>query len=203
MLSEFDFEVVHNLASPASTTDCLSRFPAASSHDSTGVRQEGELEGGCVWSAAACLAWAPLLTGTHWQVPVTERGQMSRPGQLAVGGKQLGAAALPQQGAAERRTRSAGKQPAASAGVRGGCLQSAPQGWCCGGRCPSPKVALSRQSSGAQQDRGLQCKGLGMSRTWRFWRCCRAGAIRWGVGERNGTGYSIGPGSSSGRGGTW
>jgi transposase InsO family protein len=110
MLSEFDFEVVHKPGID-NEMDCLSRFLEASSHDSTGVRQEGELEGGCVWSAAACLAWAPLLTGTRWQVPVTERGQMSRLGQRATGGEQLGAAALPQQGGAEGQARSAGEQP--------------------------------------------------------------------------------------------
>jgi hypothetical protein len=59
MLSEFDFELVHK-AGVDNEMDYLSRFPTDSSLDCTGVRQEGELKGGCVWSAAACLAWAPL-----------------------------------------------------------------------------------------------------------------------------------------------
>jgi hypothetical protein len=57
MLSEFDFEVVHKHGVD-NEMDYLSRFPTDSSLDCTGVRQEGELEGGCVWSAAACLPWA-------------------------------------------------------------------------------------------------------------------------------------------------
>jgi hypothetical protein len=40
MLSEFDFEVVHKPGID-NEMDCLSRFPAESSFDSTGVRQEG------------------------------------------------------------------------------------------------------------------------------------------------------------------
>jgi hypothetical protein len=44
MLSKFDFEVVHK-PGVENEMDCLSRFPAASFFDSTGVRQEGELEG--------------------------------------------------------------------------------------------------------------------------------------------------------------
>jgi hypothetical protein len=68
MLSEFDFEVVHK-PGVDNEMDCLSRFPAESSADCTGVRQEGELEGGCVWSAAACLAWAPTQTGAQLLSP--------------------------------------------------------------------------------------------------------------------------------------
>jgi hypothetical protein len=59
MLSEFDFEVVHR-PGVDNEMDCLSLFPQEPTVDSAGVRQEGELEDQCVWSAAACLAWQPL-----------------------------------------------------------------------------------------------------------------------------------------------
>jgi hypothetical protein len=59
MLSEFDFEVVHK-PGVDNEMDCLSRFPQGETHDSTWVRQEGELEEKAVltWPAASCLAWA-------------------------------------------------------------------------------------------------------------------------------------------------
>jgi hypothetical protein len=98
MLSEFDFKVVHK-PGVDNEMDCLSWFPVQSSHDSTGVRQEGELEGSCVWSAAACLTWVPLLSGTHWRVPATEGCRQGVQGKIALSGECLGAAALPQQNA--------------------------------------------------------------------------------------------------------
>jgi hypothetical protein len=59
MLSKFDFEVVHK-PGVDNEMDCLSRFPQGETHDSTGVRQEGDLEEAAVltWPAASCLAWA-------------------------------------------------------------------------------------------------------------------------------------------------
>jgi hypothetical protein len=62
MLSEFDFEVVHRPGID-NNMDCLSRFPQETTVDTAGVRQEGEREGQCMWSAAACLAWLPLQGG--------------------------------------------------------------------------------------------------------------------------------------------
>jgi hypothetical protein len=58
MLSEFDFQVVHK-PGVDNEMDCLSRFPQET-RDSTGVRQEGDLEEAAVlaWPAASCLAWA-------------------------------------------------------------------------------------------------------------------------------------------------
>jgi hypothetical protein len=59
MLSEFDFKVVHK-PGVDNEMDCLSGFPQAETRDSTGVRQEGDLEEAAVlvWPAASCLAWA-------------------------------------------------------------------------------------------------------------------------------------------------
>jgi hypothetical protein len=59
MPSEFDFKVIHRPGID-NEMDCLSRFPREETHDSTGVRQEGDLEGSAMltWPAAACLAWS-------------------------------------------------------------------------------------------------------------------------------------------------
>jgi hypothetical protein len=59
MLSEFDFEVIHK-PGVDNEMDCLRMFPRADCHDSTGVRQEGDLEESAVptWPAASCLVWA-------------------------------------------------------------------------------------------------------------------------------------------------
>jgi hypothetical protein len=72
MLSEFDFEVVHKPGID-NEMDCLSRFPQAETHDSTGVRQEGTLEGGAMltWLAAACLAWTG---GGEWSRDAGQTG---------------------------------------------------------------------------------------------------------------------------------
>lgn len=81
MLSEFDFKVVHK-PGVANEMDCLSRFPQEDTRDSTGVRQEGDLEEAAVlaWSAASCLAWAgsgaqPPMGGAGlreaWEGPAT------------------------------------------------------------------------------------------------------------------------------------
>jgi hypothetical protein len=151
MLSEFDFEVVHK-PGVDNEMDCLSRFPAESSHDSTGVRHEGELEGSCVWSAATCLAWTPLLSGTQWRVPAAGGCQQSGPRGPAQDGVQLGAAALSPQGS---RQESAGDSRGGSAlhqvGLAvGGSAGSGSQG------------AAAASGGGAEQQMTWGVAGLGV-----------------------------------------
>jgi hypothetical protein len=92
MLSEFDFEVIHK-PGVDNEMDCLSLFPAVSSFDSTGVRQEGELARGGVsgrrhlvwrdtrWRCCQELGGASLLLGSVSRVC---RGLLSAPGSLAL-----------------------------------------------------------------------------------------------------------------------
>jgi hypothetical protein len=53
MLSEFDFKVIHRPGID-NEMDCLSRFPREETHDSTGVRQEGDLVGSSYADMASC-----------------------------------------------------------------------------------------------------------------------------------------------------
>jgi hypothetical protein len=73
MLSEFDFKVVHT-PGVDNKMDCLSRFFQEEMRDSTGVRQEGDLEESSVlaWPAASCLAWT--CTGDPHQTGLRGRG---------------------------------------------------------------------------------------------------------------------------------
>jgi hypothetical protein len=144
MLSEFDFEVVHK-PDIDNEMDCLSRFPAVSSIDSTGVRQEGELEGGCLWSAASCLAWMPLLPGTRWQVPCMENSKQSTRGACVMGSPQ--------------RTQEG------QGGHSGGCAGSASmqlmvQGWARGAE-QMGAAALPRQIAMWERCGGSQQSGVG------------------------------------------
>jgi hypothetical protein len=77
MLSEFDFKVVHK-PGVDNEMDCLSRFPGVETQDSTGARQEGDLEKSAVltWPAASCLAWAGT-GGVHQTEAPGQRGQGS------------------------------------------------------------------------------------------------------------------------------
>jgi hypothetical protein len=113
MLSEFDFEVIHKPGID-NEMDCLSRFPAESSLDTTGVRQEGELEGRCIWSAATCLAWMPSQSAPWEQASHAGGGQWAALGGV-VSNRQPGAAALLQQTDAARGA-GAGDQPGRQSG---------------------------------------------------------------------------------------
>jgi hypothetical protein len=102
MLSEFDFEVIHK-PGVDNEMDCLSKFPQAAMRDSTGVRQEGDLEEAAVlvWLAASCLAWA------------------GSGGRLQVGGAALEAKGTAPVGGAKPETADA-RQGAVGVGLSGG-----------------------------------------------------------------------------------
>jgi hypothetical protein len=88
MLSEFDFEVVHK-PGVDNEMDCLSRFPQGETHDSTGVRQEGDLEEAAVltWPAASCLAWAGA--GSSPRIGATASGGRGTDAAVGAGGLSL------------------------------------------------------------------------------------------------------------------
>jgi hypothetical protein len=159
MLSEFDFEVVHRPGID-NEMDCLSRFPQETMVNSAGVRQEGELEDQCVWSAAACLAWLPLqagaaLPGARPQTDAGAAGERPQTVAETVGGWSqtvAGAAVLRAQTAAGAAGAEVVPRQQWAGGARGGGRVSLPPP--AEGRRPETAVA------GAAVVRAIQQRGL-------------------------------------------
>jgi hypothetical protein len=172
MLSEFDFKVVHK-PRVDNEMDCLSRFPRGESDDSTGVRQEGDLEEAAMltWPAASCLAWA----GT---------GGLSQTVALDQGGEGAGAAAGAEGASLEEAAQSKGPGKTAGHSRAGG---TSPGGVQALGRSAAAEVSgqvvlLANPEEGAAAGLGREATSVAAAPAKDVWQDSALLALLWGRG---------------------